>query len=174
MKKILVLASAIIFVASVNVFSQEQKTTTTTTKPATTKQTTAKPAATTTTTTTTTTTATPQDTKAVQSKEPAKKDDKTRTVIPASELPKAAQDYITKTYQGKKIDQAVKVTDPKGMVMYKVEVGEMILHFDANGKFTGESKETLKETKSETKPTTTTTKTTTTETKTEPAKPIKK
>ena len=169
MKKILVLASAMIFVASVTVFGQTQKpaekkdqpktgttTTTSTTQPATMKQDPAKPAATTTTQTTT------------------KKEEKTATDIAVNELPKAAQDYITKTYPGKKIEKAMKVTESNGMVMYKAEVGGMMLHFDAKGNLTKEGKkeekatETKTATPSKTQPATTPKKTT------ETKEPVKK
>jgi hypothetical protein len=154
MKKITLIFTAVLFAASVTVFGQTQKpaekkdaqktTTTTTTTTTTVKQEPAKPATT------------------VTTQEAVKKDQKTRIVIPATELPKAAQDYITKMHPGKKIEQAVKVTDEKGIVTYKADVAGMIMHFDANGKF---AKETTKVEKAATETKTTTTTTT----KTEPA-----
>jgi hypothetical protein len=120
MKKIIFLASALIFTASMTVFGQvqpHQKTTTSTVT-----QDPAKPAS----------TATP----ATESP----KGQKTHVVIAANELPKAAQEYITKTYPGKKIEEAWKITEPNGAVMYNARISEMMLHFDSNGKFTKETK----------------------------------
>jgi hypothetical protein len=153
MKKVTLVATAVLFTASVTVFGQTQKPTekkepakTTTTM----KQEPAKPGAT------------------VTTQEAAKKDQKTHVIIPATELPKAAQDYIAKMHPGKKIDQAMKTTDEKGVVMYKADVAGMIMHFDAAGKFT-------KETKKEEKATTEMKTTTTAPAKTEPAAaPVKK
>jgi hypothetical protein len=105
MKKIVVLASALILATGVTVFGQTQKTSST---PAT--QATVKPS---------------QPTKAV---------------IAVNQLPKAAQDYLTKTYSGKKVDQAMKITDPNGSVMYLAEMGTVVAHFDMTGKFIKESK----------------------------------
>ncbi len=143
MKKIIVLASVLIFTASVTVFGQTQKPaetkkTTTTTTTTTVKQEPAKPATSTTTTTTT-----------------VQQVNKTKAEIAATDLPKAAQEYIAKAYPGKKIDKAIKVTDDKGIVTYKAIVGQMMLHFDANGKFTKEMKMDEKPA-TETKTTTTT------------------
>jgi hypothetical protein len=151
MKKIIVLASVLIFTASVTVFGQTQK-------PADSKKTT-----TTTTTTTTTSTAKPATTTTTVKQEPAKpgttttaqQGNKTKAEIAATDLPKAAQEYIAKAYPGKKIDKAIKVTDDKGVVTYKAVVGQMMLHFDASGKFTKEMKMDEKPA-TETKTTTTT------------------
>lgn len=160
MKKITLIVTAVLFAASVTVFGQTQK-------PAEKKE----PAKTTTTTTTTTTTAKPDATKpAGTTQEANMKDQKMHVVIPATDLPKAAQDYIAKMHPGKKIEQAVKTTDEKGVVMYKADVAGMIMRFDAAGKFTNETKKEVKAA-TETKTTTTTT------TKTEPAvapAPVKK
>jgi hypothetical protein len=149
MKKITLIVTAVLFTASVTVFGQTQK-------PAEKK--------TTTTTTTTTTTVKPEAAKpaaAGTTQEATKKDQRAQLVIPATELPKAAQDYIAKMHPGKKIEQAMKSTDEKGVVTYKADVGGMIMHFDAAGKFTKEAKKEVKAA-TETKTTTTTT------TKTEP------
>ena len=153
MKRITLIVTAMLFAASVTVFGQTQK-------PAEKKD-----APKTTTTTTTTTTVKPEATKpatTVTTQEAVKKDQKTHVIIPATELPKAAQDYIAKMHPGKKIEQAMKTTDEKGVVMYKADVAGMIMHFDAAGKF-------VKEAKKEVKPATETKTTTTTTTKTEPA-----
>lgn len=145
MKKITLIVTALIFAASITVFGQTQK-------PAEKK--------TTTTTTTSTTTVKPEASKpasAGMTQEATRKDQKTHVVIPATELPKSAQDYIAKMHPGKKIEQAVKSTDEKGVVTYKADVAGMIMHFDAAGKFTKEAK---KEVKAATEKKTTTTKTT--------------
>ena len=120
MKKIMIFASALIFAASVTVFGQ-----------------TSKPAASATTLSVKQEQAKPASTNTMHSS--ATTNQKTKTMISANELPKAAQDYITKTYPGKKIDKAEKFTDANGTVKYKAQVGEINLHFDSNGKFMNES-----------------------------------
>jgi hypothetical protein len=138
MKKLTLIVTAVLFAASVTVFGQTQKpaekkdpqkTTTTV------KQEPAKPVTTGTT------------------MEAPKKDQKSRLVIPATELPKSTQDYIAKMHPGKKIEQAVKTTDEKGVVTYKADVAGMIMHFDAAGIFTKETKKEAK-TSTEAKPAT--------------------
>jgi hypothetical protein len=141
MKRIVVLASALIFTASMTVFGQTQKPAAnkdpqkpaTTTTTSTVKQEQAKPA----TATSTHTTATAAE--------------KNIATINASELPKAAQDYITRTYPGKKIEKAEKVTDSKGTVTYKAELAGIMMHFDSAGKFLGDAKKEMKPA-TETKP----------------------
>jgi hypothetical protein len=152
MKKILVLASALIFTASVTVFGQTQQ----------------KPAEKTTTPKTTTTTSTVKQEPAKTTATPQSQ----KTMITSNQLPKTAQDYLTKTYPGKKVDQAFKVTEGNGTVNYVAQVGNMMLHFDAAGKF-------LKESKMEEKPAATAkpatgTTTTTTTVKSQPAAAPKK
>jgi hypothetical protein len=127
MKRIVVLASVMILAASVTVFGQTQKPTTT---------------ATTTSTSTSTThmTSTPND--------------KSHSEITFAELPKTAQDYLTKTYPGKKPEKVLKMTDSKGMTTYKADIAGMVLHFDNAGKLLGEAKKESKPA-TETKPATT-------------------
>jgi hypothetical protein len=116
MKRIVVLASAMILAASVTVFGQTQKPATTTT--------------------TTTTTSSSQMTSTTS--------DKSHTAITVAELPKAAQDYINKAYAGQKVEKAMKITDSKGTVTYKADIAGMVLHFDNAGKFLGEAKKEMK------------------------------
>jgi hypothetical protein len=128
MKKVSLIVTALLFAASVTVFGQtqkpaEKKTTTTTT---TVKPEAAKPAA------------------AGATQEATVKDKRSHIVIPATELPKATQDYIAKMHPGKKIDQAVKTTDEKGVVTYKTDVAGMNMLFDANGQFMKEAKKEVK------------------------------
>ncbi len=66
---------------------------------------------------------------------------KTKTSIKTSELPSSAKGYIEKTYPGKTITEACKMTDETGKVTYKAEVGETHVMFDANGAFLKETKE---------------------------------
>lgn len=123
-----------ILAASVTVFGQTQKPTSTATATTTSsvKQDPAKPASNASTTTTSSThmTSTPSD--------------KSHTAITVAELPKAAQEYINKAYAGKKVEDAMKITDSKGTVTYKADVAGMVLHFDNTGKFLGEAKKEMK------------------------------
>jgi hypothetical protein len=59
----------------------------------------------------------------------------TEVEISVSELPKAAQDYITKNVPGKKIKEASKITTAKGEITYEAEVGGEDYLFDASGNF---------------------------------------
>ncbi len=65
----------------------------------------------------------------------------TETKIEVSELPKAATDYITKNKAGKKIKEAAKIVDSKGVMTFEAEVEKMDLLFDKDGKFIKESKD---------------------------------
>ena len=139
MKRIVVLASALIFTASITVFGQAQQTTTA--KPTTTstvKQDQAKPAM---------TTSTPVE--------------KNHMAIASKDLPKAAQEYISRTYPGKTIEKAEKMTDSKGVITYKAELAGIVMHFDSAGKFLGDAKKEMKPA-SESKPSTPTTQPATT------------
>lgn len=60
---------------------------------------------------------------------------KTTTHIAVTELPKTANDYVVKNYNGKKITEACKTVEADGVVKYEAEVSEMHLCFDANGNF---------------------------------------
>ncbi len=59
----------------------------------------------------------------------------TETEIKASALPKSVSDYCTKNMAGKKIKEASKTTDGKGVVTYEAEVDGADYIFDANGSF---------------------------------------
>ncbi len=59
----------------------------------------------------------------------------TETEIAVSALPKAAADYVAKTYAGEKIKEASKIVDSKNAVTFEAEVKAGDLIFDANGKF---------------------------------------
>jgi hypothetical protein len=65
----------------------------------------------------------------------------THKKIEVSALPKSANDYVSKNYEGKKITEAVKVTDVAGKVTYEAEVKETNLIFDSNGAFIKAEKE---------------------------------
>lgn len=62
------------------------------------------------------------------------------TMIPMNQMPKDAQNYITKMAPGKKVDKTMKMTDAKGTVTYLAEIGTMVMHFDSTGKFLKETK----------------------------------
>jgi hypothetical protein len=59
----------------------------------------------------------------------------TEKEINATQLPKAATDYVAKNLAGKKIKEAAQITDAKGIVTYEAEVDEADYIFDANGTF---------------------------------------
>ena len=65
--------------------------------------------------------------------------------IKVADLPKAVSEYVTKNLAGKKIKEASKITDAKGVVMYEAEVGEADYIFDANGVFIKKEVETDKD-----------------------------
>jgi hypothetical protein len=65
----------------------------------------------------------------------------TETEIKVNELPKTVIDYCTKKYPGKKIGEAAKIVDAKGVITYEAEINKMDVLFDANGKFIKESKD---------------------------------
>jgi hypothetical protein len=130
MKKILVLASALIFAASVTGFGQTQK-------PAEKKE---PPKS-----TTSTVKQEPAKTNTPATQQAAKTEQK--TLIAVNQLPKTAQDYLTKTYPGKNVDQATKITEANGNVAYMAELGTMMVYFDATGKFMKETKNAATEVK---------------------------
>jgi hypothetical protein len=66
---------------------------------------------------------------------------KTKAHIDPSMLPKTANDYMEKTYPGKKITEASQVSHPSGKLSYEAEVGETIVCFDAGGNFVSAEKE---------------------------------
>ncbi|MCW3104806.1 MAG: hypothetical protein JWO09_3246 [Bacteroidetes bacterium] len=59
----------------------------------------------------------------------------TEKEISATELPKAASDYVAKNLAGKKVNEASQIIDAKGNVSYEAEVDEVDYIFDANGTF---------------------------------------
>ncbi len=69
----------------------------------------------------------------------------TKAKIEASGLPKGVNDYVEKKYPGKKITEACKMTNAKGVITYKAEVKEVYLVFDSKGTFIKEVKEKEKE-----------------------------
>lgn len=64
----------------------------------------------------------------------------TEAEIKVSELPKEASDYLTKNLPGKKIKEASKIVDSKGVVTYEAEIDKSDYIFDAAGKFIKKSK----------------------------------
>lgn len=50
--------------------------------------------------------------------------------IKVSELPKAATDYCTKNYAGYKLEEAAKITEADGKVMFEAEMKKGKEHFD--------------------------------------------
>jgi len=65
----------------------------------------------------------------------------TEVEISIDALPANAKAYVTKNYQGKKIKEAAKITDAKGVVTYEAEVNGKDLIFDNSGKFLKEVKD---------------------------------
>lgn len=59
----------------------------------------------------------------------------TEVEIKASELPKTVSDYVDKNLAGKKVKEASKITDAKGVVTYEAEVDEADYIFDEKGIF---------------------------------------
>jgi hypothetical protein len=59
----------------------------------------------------------------------------TETEIAVSVLPKPVSEYISKNVPGKKIKEASKITDVKGVITYEAEVDEVDYVFDSNGSF---------------------------------------
>lgn len=64
----------------------------------------------------------------------------TETYLKVTELPKAAQSYLTKHYAGVKFDKASEVTDAKKVKHFQAETKDKTIMFDANGKFIKEEK----------------------------------
>jgi hypothetical protein len=65
----------------------------------------------------------------------------TETKIAVSELPKSISDYVAKNKAGKKIKEAARIVDAKGVTTFEAEVDKMDLLFDKDGKFIKESKD---------------------------------
>lgn len=115
-----VLASALIFAASVSVFAQTQQPAAKKDQnhPSTTQAVKQEPA---------------KPTPATAVSKPSTTEGKDHSVITSNQLPKAAQDYIAKTFPGQKIEKATKITEADGKVMFKVLVAGTSLRFDSNG-----------------------------------------
>jgi len=65
----------------------------------------------------------------------------TETEIAVSELSKTITDYCEKNYAGKKIKEAAKIVDAKGIVTYEAEINKTDVLFDLNGTFIKETKD---------------------------------
>jgi len=59
----------------------------------------------------------------------------TETEINISELPSAANEYISKNAIGKKVEEVSKIFDAKGAITYEAEVGDENYFFDVTGNF---------------------------------------
>ncbi|MCI0449615.1 MAG: PepSY-like domain-containing protein [Chlorobi bacterium] len=59
----------------------------------------------------------------------------TEVEIPVSSLPGGVNDYASKNLAGKKITEAVQITNADGMVTYEAEIGGPDYLFDSNGNF---------------------------------------
>ena len=64
----------------------------------------------------------------------------TESEIKLSELPKVVLDYMKKTYPDRKIKEASKIKDAKGILTYEIETKGMNMIFDAKGNFLKEEK----------------------------------
>lgn len=65
----------------------------------------------------------------------------TETEIELNALPISVFDYLKVHYKGKKIKEASKLTDAKGVTTYEAEIKGMDLMFDCEGRFLKEVKE---------------------------------
>jgi Putative beta-lactamase-inhibitor-like, PepSY-like len=65
----------------------------------------------------------------------------TESEIQVTALPAAVVDYCTKNYAGKKIAEASKIVDEKGVVTYEAEINKMDVLFSADGTFIKEMKD---------------------------------
>ena len=65
----------------------------------------------------------------------------TETEIKVAELSKTITDYCAKNYPGKKIAEASKIVDAKGVITYEAEINKTDVLFSADGKFIKESKD---------------------------------
>ena len=57
-----------------------------------------------------------------------------------TDLPKSAQEYLSKKYAGVKIDEVSEVTDSKNIKHYQVETKTKVVFFDTKGTFMKEEK----------------------------------
>ncbi len=65
----------------------------------------------------------------------------TEVEIELSDLSATLKEYVAKNYPGKKIKEAAKITDAKGVVTYEAEVDGKDLIFDNSGNFLKEVKD---------------------------------
>jgi len=65
----------------------------------------------------------------------------TETEIPVSELPRTITDYVAKNKPGKKIKEASRILDAKGVTTFEAEVDKVDLVFDKDGTFIREAKD---------------------------------
>ncbi len=65
----------------------------------------------------------------------------TEVPIANDALPASVKEYISKHYPSKKIKEAAKITDAKGVLTYEAEVNGKDLIFDDSGKFLKEVKD---------------------------------
>ena len=61
--------------------------------------------------------------------------------LKVSDLPKPAQDYLTKNYNGVKIKEVSEVTNSKNTKHFQVEIKDKVLIFDTKGTFIKEEKD---------------------------------
>ena len=69
----------------------------------------------------------------------------TEIEIKNSQLPEKVKEYLKVNYANKKIREASKITDAKGIVTYEAEIKGIDLIFDANGNFVKEVKKQTKD-----------------------------
>ncbi len=65
----------------------------------------------------------------------------TESKIAVSALPKTVTDYCVKNYADKKIAEASKIVDAKGVITYEAEINKKDVLFDSEGKFIKESQD---------------------------------
>lgn len=65
----------------------------------------------------------------------------TEVPIANDALPASVKEYVSKHYPNKKIKEAAKITDAKGVLTYEAEVNGKDLIFDDSGKFLKEVKD---------------------------------
>lgn len=65
----------------------------------------------------------------------------TEVPIANDALPASVKEYVSKHYPSKKIKEAAKITDAKGVLTYEAEVNGKDLIFDGSGKFLKEVKD---------------------------------
>lgn len=64
----------------------------------------------------------------------------TETTITLSELPKAASEYLSTHYKGKKVKETAKIIKANGEVNYEAQVNKIDVIFDSKGSFLKEVK----------------------------------